>query len=737
MKEERPGACDPLLSRRDVLATGAGIAAALASPAAWLRAATAADGVKLEAEKDIIPAPRDPADWPAIRAKLYEWRRETRRRLTYDDTLYSKPEFAWAASSFACCFVMVCDETFYDPIHGVYTVDSFLNHGQREFGGYDSLVLWHAYPRVGADDRNQFDFYRDMPGGLPGLRNAVEAIHDRGVRVYLDYNPWDTGTRRESCSDLDALVEMVRALQADGLFLDTMSEGAAQWRRAIDAARPGVVMEGEGAVPLMRIGDHHASWAQWFNDSDVPGVLRNKWFERRHMQHQIKRWNLDHTGELHTAWMNGSGMMIWENVFGSWVGWNARDRSILRTMLPIQRRYAAVFAGERWTPLVPTLQPDVYASLWEAEGLRLWTVVNRSHRAVDGGLLKVPAVAGQAGYDLVAGRPLPRQEADGSLLLAGHLPPRGIGCFLCVAANRRGGDFDRFLAGQAAIAARAELDGTYPCRATVRQPPARSAPRTQPSTGMAEVPGATVDMTTQLRFRECGFYESSPPAKHACFDPAQPDGRETFRRRVVLGRFAIDLTPVTNAAFAEFLKKSGYRPKHPENFLKHWIAGRPPAGKEEHPVVYVDLDDARAYARWTGKRLPTEEEWQYAAQGPDGRTYPWGREMQPGRCNSGETGGTTAVTAFPQGRSPSGCYDMCGNVWQWTESERSDGRTRFCIIRGGSFYKAKGSVWYMDGGPVPADFAAKFLLMWPGLDRCATIGFRCAADLGGLQTNDG
>jgi formylglycine-generating enzyme required for sulfatase activity len=73
---------------------------------------------------------------------------------------------------------------------------------------------------------------------------------------------------------------------------------------------------------------------------------------------------------------------------------------------------------------------------------------------------------------------------------------------------------------------------------------------------------------------------------------------------------------------------------------------------------------------------------------------------------------------------------MCGNTWEWTESERSDGRTRFAMIRGGSYYEAKGSPWYMDGGPQPCNFAAKVLLMWPGLDRCATVGFRCAADAG-------
>ena len=72
---------------------------------------------------------------------------------------------------------------------------------------------------------------------------------------------------------------------------------------------------------------------------------------------------------------------------------------------------------------------------------------------------------------------------------------------------------------------------------------------------------------------------------------------------------------------------------------------------------------------------------------------------------------------------------MCGNVWEWTESERSDGHTRFAVIRGGSYYQAPGSGWYADGGPRPADFAEKFLLTSASLDRCATIGFRCVIDL--------
>jgi formylglycine-generating enzyme required for sulfatase activity len=230
----------------------------------------------------------------------------------------------------------------------------------------------------------------------------------------------------------------------------------------------------------------------------------------------------------------------------------------------------------------------------------------------------------------------------------------------------------------------------------------------------------------EFQIRECGFYESSMDASMV---GANLHKTTIFTRQVTLPQYAMDLTPVTNAQFAQFLQASRYRPRHPHNFLRHWVNGAPPAGRENHPVVYVDLDDARAYARWAGRRLPTEEEWQYAAEGPGHTRFPWGEEMRTNVCNDETTGGTTDVMRYPGGRSPFGCYDLCGNVWHWTESERSDGRTRFCILKGGGWFKARGSAWYADGGPLPCRFAAKFLLMWPGLDRCSTVGFRCVVDL--------
>lgn len=708
------------MRRREFLRQVGVTAAAVTLPA--LGGAGELAGFPWKPEENIIPAPSDPRDWPAFRSKLRQWRDEQRRALGYSDALYRRPDFAWVASNFACCFLMLCDERFYDAQAGQYRVAAWLQEARRETGGFDSIVLWQAYPRIGLDDRNQFDFYRDAPGGLPGLRRVVDELHQAGVRVYIDYNPWDIGTRRETRGDVDMLAELVAALQVDGIFLDTLREGAAEFRQKLDAVRPGVALEGEIALPMNRLVDHHMEWAQWFADSAVPGVVRNKWFERRHMMHHVARWDRDRTSQFQAAFMNGTGTMVWDNVFGSWVGYSEREKSILRTMLPIQRRFASLFAGERWTPLVPIRGEGCFASLWEGEGLRLWTVINREEREAEFEL-DVALSPGERCWDLARGAAVSSARAA--------IRPRGLGCLLAAQPGLLGADFETFLETQHAIELKSRWDSSFPGQVRTRwREPARTQakPINALPPEMVAIPGCEARMVTHFRVRECGWQESTPDAIR---DFGKLHARTSFERMVTLRPFAMDTVPVTNGQFARFLREAGYQPRFAERFLAHWVKGAVPAGFEDHPVVYVDLEDARAYARWAGKRLPTEEEWQWAAQGGDGRRYPWGNDLPTAEnhyCNgTGPT--TTPVRQFPAGRSALGLLDLCGNTWEWTESERNDGINRFAILRGGSYFKAKGSDWYMDGGPQEVSFGCKCLLTWPGLDRCGTVGFRCALDL--------
>lgn len=642
----------------------------------------------------IIPAPADPAQWEAWRAWLHRWRAETLERIGYDDSLYRRPDLAWTAGCYCCGFAMIGDELLWDQQDGMYTPGTFLEHGRREFGGYDAVVLWHAYPNLGFDNRNQWDYFRDLPGGIRGLARLIDELHAAGVRAFVAYNPWDTGTRREARADEDMLAELVGQLDADGIFLDTMRQGAANLRAKLDATKPGVALEVEGMPPLEQLHDHHLSWAQWFHDREVPGVLRNKWLERRHMQHAIRRWDRDHSAELHSAWLNGSGVMVWENVFGSWNGWNARDRSLLRHMLPLQRRFSRLFSAGNWTPLVQTLASGTYASLWESPGTRLWTLVNRAEEPVAGPLLKVPALEGQRYFDLLGGVEIQPTLCADALELGERLGPRGTGALLALDSDTLDDGLFHFLAEQATRHAVASDETTFPARVAVRRPQAPSMTYSLDALPprMLPIEGGAVELQVEYRTRECGLY-SEPPFVDV-WRPWHPElhGAASLRRSVTLSPYAIDGAEVTNAEFRLFVESSGYRPRHPERFLDHWIDGLPQAGAENHPVVWIDLDDARAYCRWAGKRLPSEDEWQYAVE----------------YCGVGYGG---------------------RRVWNWTASEHSDGRIRWCILKGGADYAADGSEWYADGGPHSPRWSAKFLLMWSGLNRCASIGFRCAADL--------
>ncbi|MFY9751916.1 MAG: formylglycine-generating enzyme family protein, partial [Candidatus Acidiferrales bacterium] len=212
--------------------------------------------------------------------------------------------------------------------------------------------------------------------------------------------------------------------------------------------------------------------------------------------------------------------------------------------------------------------------------------------------------------------------------------------------------------------------------------------------------------------------------------PWEDAPRRFHRQRMHMKPFYMDRTPVTNAEFKKFLEAADYHPKDDHNFLRDWKNGAYPEGWADKPVTWVSMEDARAYAAWAGKRLPHDWEWQYAAQGTDGRLYPWGNNWDPQKLPATDHGRTmrapTDVDAFPQGASPFGALDLEGNVSQWTDEFR-DEHTRAAIVRGGAYYQPHGSIWYFPQ-TYRLDEHQKYLLMSAGRDRAGTIGFRCVVD---------
>ena len=203
---------------------------------------------------------------------------------------------------------------------------------------------------------------------------------------------------------------------------------------------------------------------------------------------------------------------------------------------------------------------------------------------------------------------------------------------------------------------------------------------------------------------------------------------ELPQHKVYLDDYYIGIYPVTNHEYSLFIQDGGYLEKEYWSrqgwtWMKSWLRlafGRqikktafrhdPELNHPDHPIVGISWYEADAYCRWAGARLPTEAEWEKAARGTDARDYPWGKDKPDSNihCNYfNKNAKTTPVGKYEQGKSPYGCYDMSGNVWEWVydwydphyykkspvENPKNE-RAAFDygwnrVMRGGSWYEAR------------------------------------------------
>lgn len=227
------------------------------------------------------------------------------------------------------------------------------------------------------------------------------------------------------------------------------------------------------------------------------------------------------------------------------------------------------------------------------------------------------------------------------------------------------------------------------------------------------------------------------------------DAQDHPQHTVVLPAYKIDKYPVTNAQYARFIAATGHRPP------SSWKGGKIPEGELLKPVTLVDWYDAEAYAKWAGRRLPTEAEFEKAGRGADGRRWPWGNRMEPDRLNTYyNVGSATNVTAYANGASPYGVMGLAGNVDEWVADDfvpyagtdapaelfqgkvgravSAEDRTmkvvelmpvqkRYKVLRGGSWKGDPFSTALYHRNYAFPNYASDF------------FGFRCAADVPGKE----
>jgi len=673
-------------------------------------------------------APPQTPDWLE---GLKAWRAERRTRLRYKGSEYERPDLEWTQHIFLQVQVLIWDRSLYDPEKGVYTVDRFLNETEQRLGKVDAVLIWHVYPNLGIDDRNQFDLLQDLPGGLPGLRQLVNQFHNRGVKVFFPFLAWDTGTQ-ETGDVAKALAEEMKAIGADGVNFDTLETVPEQFRRASDAVGAPLALEPQFQPRDESIAWTNLSWNDWVTWEGtpypfVPMVSKTKWFEPRHDVNVTDRFTRDKTDSLQHAFFNGQGYAVLENLWGFWYEMNPNDAEAVLRFTAIERAMADNLRSRDWQPHAATVQDGVFASRFPATLSTLWTIVNRNEYNVRGPQLRVPLGAGIHFYDLWHGVELKPTLQGREATLNFDIDGRGFGAVLATNEDPSTGRLKDILAYMAERSRRPLPDFSRDWKAVPQSlveikptKPASTAPA-----GMVLVPEG--DFKFQVRGIE--IEGGNDPGVDVQY-PWEDSAHRNHLHPMHVPAFYIDRTPVTNAEFARFLNATGYHPKDDHNSLPDWKEGHYPEGWADKPVIWVSIEDARAYATWAGKRLPHEWEWQYAAQSTDHRIYPWGNDWNAQALPPADHGRTISppanVNSFPASASPFGVLDLVGTVSQWTDEFR-DGHTRAAILRGGSSYEPRGSIWYFPQ-TYRLDEHQKYLLMSPGRDRSATIGFRCVVD---------
>jgi iron(II)-dependent oxidoreductase len=686
----------------------------------------------------------------------------------FDNSLYERADLAWIKESYLIILQMAWDREFYDRSLGKYTFPDLIRKGNEIFGNIDVYGIWPTWPRLGLDQRNQWDLYRDLPGGTAQLRNLVRLARQSNTKFFISYNPWDNSTRKEA--HLRGMATLIKETEADGVVLDTQGSSSYELQAAADSVRKGVVMFSEGmAVP-----------------KDMPGIISGRvhnaifFSPELNLNKLIKPdfsiFRVCDVGEdiihreIAIAFFNGYGTEL--NMFRP----GGRDDNyredldyLARTTFTLRQNNDA-FLDKDWTPLIDTKADNVFVNSWSAGNKTIYTVLNMKSEGIEGRLIKikndsrkhyislwnheniVPFTENGITYASVRAEGWPvsysgtRKEgsvdciAELPLLLKSELK----GDSILLKANEKNkillwkGNpsyktvFKEFNLTRDTVVRIKDIFGYYEGKIVVQLMNNKHLLDENIHTLKGGKPWLISSVVPTVKATGIAPDMVLVPGTEFSFEVTT--GEDFIPYPEVSGiitkvdSFLIDKYPVTNAQYYEFLQSSGYRTTDTVKYLRHWGRGIYKQGQERYPVVYISQEDMKAYARWAGKRLPTQVEWQLAAQGTDKRKWPWGNEFHGTLCNNA-FGKTTPVDAFSKGMSPYGVIDLVGNVWQMTNDLYFNGAYYFTVIRGGSFYKPDSSWWYIQGGPQPLDKTQIMLMVSQGFDRNATVGFRCVKDI--------
>ena len=708
---------------------------------------------------------------------------------SFDNSLFKRNDLAWINKAYVMHLMMGWDNQFYDDQRGGFQLTDFIKRGKNLFGGDDVVCIWPTWPTLGVDQRNQFDLYRDLPGGLKKIRAIADSAHAHGAKFFIAYNPWDESTRSEG--HLQGLAYLIKETSADGVVLDTKGESSRELQDAADKVRAGVVMYSEGmAVPKDMQG---IISGRVHNALYYPPMLNLNKFIRPDFaifrvaevfKEPIQR-------EYAVAFFNGYGTEINQFAPGH-PEWEEEQYRYLGKTTRILRENTSLFTAD-YTPLIATVRDSLWVNAWSSKDKTIYTIFSLKAEGFHGPLFEIENAEASRWIDVWKHEEVQlKKQGDKTYAIVNidGFDARDLG------TNNEGNvsGIIRFMPTLHVQIVSDVLSGQYKPGSIIKVWKGNPSYEKQP----VIIPASDKNQFSFSLLKTMGRYEGKivvqafqhdelideqililkpgtarlvsestrtlvvsklpagmvmiPTGKFKVHytqgDEFIPYPKDHLNEVVSMPAFAMDRSPVTNADYKRFLSASGYQPADTANFLKHWINKQIPQGEVNFPVVYVSHEDANAYATWAGKRLPTELEWQYAAQTPSQNEWPWKQRKPVTRketyvtetltvkniegidaknANLGD-GKLYPVGKYKKGVNPYGLYDLVGCVWQLTNDVYENGSYRYIMMKGGSYFKPSSSWWYVQGGPRELHYRQFLLRVSQGFERNATVGFRCVAD---------
>lgn len=319
------------------------------------------------------------------------WRQRIKGHM--DLTEYARKDLQWYRNILYQHFTFAYSKEIFNYDTMEFEPERLIDAG-KELGGIDSILLWFQYPRLGVDQRKQWDFNNDIPGGKEGIKKFSDRAHQKGVRVFLPYKPWDIRFDESPESVVENMVDVVEQTGIDGIWFDTMDSVPPGFRERIDAVRPGILFCTEVHPANTKcIESITGSWDQHMNCDDMPETFILRYMFPENNAPASNRWAVGKSKDnlIDRCIFNGTGIAVWQDIFGAWLPFGPEHKKKLKHWKEVLTTHLDTYFCSRPIPLYPTLKKHLYANYFPSDDGQeiIYSIYNGSDEQIDGGLLEV------------------------------------------------------------------------------------------------------------------------------------------------------------------------------------------------------------------------------------------------------------------------------------------------------------------------------------------------------------